>query len=77
MFSNDKQDNWVLLLLITEFVYNNSIYSVTEYTSFFITTDKNSKMSIDLLLYKEQTMQITELAEKLNNLYKDIKLQLL
>ena len=77
MFSNDEQDDWALLLFMTEFVYNNSIYSVTEYTSFFAATDKNSKMGIDLLSHEEQVMQITELAEKLNNLYKDIKLQLL
>ena len=62
---------------MTEFVYNNSIHSVIEYTPFFAATDKNSKMGIDLLPHKEQAMQVTELAEKLNNLYKDIKLQLL
>ena len=66
-----------MLLLITEFIYNNSIYSVTEYISFFAATDKNFKIDINLLSHKEQTMQITKLAEKLNNLYKNIKLQLL
>ena len=56
MFDNDEQDNWALLLLIIKFVYNNSIYSVTEYTSFFAATDRNFKMNIDLLFYKEQAI---------------------
>ena len=56
MFSNNEQDDWALLLFITEFVYNNSIYSVTEYISFFAATDRNSKMDIDLLSHEEQTI---------------------
>ena len=56
MFDNDEQDNWALLLSMTEFAYNNSIHNVTEYTPFFAATDRNSKMSIDLLFHEEQTI---------------------
>ena len=77
MFNNNEQDNWALLLPMTEFAYNNSIHNVTGYTPFFAATGRNSKMGIDLLLHEEQTIQVTELAEKLDSLHKDVKLWLL
>ena len=36
MFDNDEQDDWALLLLMTEFAYNNSIHNVTEYIPFLL-----------------------------------------
>ena len=56
MFDNNEQDDWALLLPIAEFAYNNSIYSVTEYTPFFAATDRNLKMGIDLLPHEEQVI---------------------
>ena len=41
---------------MTEFVYNNSIYSIIEYISFFATTGRNFKMNINLISYEEQTI---------------------
>ena len=77
MFDNNEQDDWALLLPMTEFVYNNSIHNVTEYTPFFAATGRNSKMGIDLLSHEGQAIQATELAEKLDSLHEDVKLQLL
>ena len=77
MFDNDEQDDWALLLLMTEFAYNNSIHNVTGYTPFFAATGRNSKMGIDLLSHEGQAIQATELAEKLDSLHKDVKLWLL
>ena len=77
MFGNDEQDDWALLLPMTEFAYNNSIHNATGYTPFFAATGRNPKMGIDLLPHEGQAIQATELAEKLDSLHEDVKLQLL
>ena len=59
---------------MTEFVYNNSVHSVTDVISFYAVTDRHLKMSLDLSSHESQTIEISDLAAKLTALQKDLKL---
>ncbi len=42
MYINSCQDNWVYWLLMAEFAYNNSVYSMLGVLPYFLKTSQNS-----------------------------------
>lgn len=77
MFDNDDQDNWVRLLPMAEFAYNNSVHSATGVTPFFAATERHLKMGLNLNPHKSQAIEAAELERKLDAIQKDLKLRLL
>ena len=48
VYCNDEQINWIVLLSLTEFVYQNAVQSTLNKNSFFCMYDYNSKIRYEI-----------------------------
>ena len=75
-YINQKQNNWVQLLLTAQYVYNNARNKITKITSFFANYKYHSKMWRQSQTYLIRNQQIIIDVIKLKWLHEDLNKQL-
>ncbi len=71
-YVNAKQNNWVQLLLMTQFTYNNVWNKITEKTSFKVNYKYYLKIWRDLWAYRSQSQKMILNIVKLKKLHTDL-----
>ncbi len=71
-YINKNQNNWVQLLLMTQFVYNNTQHEITEETSFQANYEYNSKIWWELQVHKSQSQKVILNIAEIKKLHKDL-----
>ncbi len=71
-YVNRNQNNWVQLLLMTQFVYNNTQNKITEETPFQVNYKYNSKVWQELQAHRSQSQKAILNIVKIKKLHKDL-----
>ena len=71
-YVNQKQNNWIQLLLMTQYVYNNARNKITEIMLFFINYEYHLKIWRQSQTYLIKNQQIMIDITKLKQLYEDL-----
>jgi len=71
-YCNDVQNNWVYLLIMIEFFYNNSVYIATSITSFFAITEKHSRMKFSIKNHLKKSESIMNYTTRMKRLHKNL-----
>ena len=71
-YINKNQNNWVQLLLITQFVYNNTRNEIMSVTSFWVNYKYNSKIWWDLQRHELWSQKVILNIIKIKKLHQDL-----
>ncbi len=71
-YVNTNQDNWVQLLLMTQFVYNNTQNKTTEETPFWANYEYNLKVWQELWAHRSQSQKAILNIAEIKKLHKDL-----
>jgi len=71
-YCNNVQNNWVHLLAMTEFFYNNSVYIATSITSFFAIIERHSRMKFSVKNHLKKSESVMNYAMRMKRLHKNL-----
>ncbi len=71
-YCNDVQNDWIHLLVMIEFFYNNNVHVVTLITSFFAVTEKHSKMKFSVKSHLKKSESITNYTTRMKRLHENL-----
>ncbi len=71
-YCNDVQNDWVHLLVMIEFFYNNSVYIATSITSFFAVTEKHSRMKFSIKNHSKKSESVTNYTTRMKKLHENL-----
>ncbi len=75
-YCNDVQNDWVHLLVMIEFFYNNSIHIATLITSFFAITERHSRMKFSVKNHSKKSESITNYIIRMKRLHENLRYRL-
>ncbi len=75
-YCNDVQNDWVHLLVMIEFFYNNSVHVATLITSFFAITERHLRMKFSIKNHSKKSESVTNYTMKIKELHKNLRYRL-
>ncbi len=75
-YCNDVQNDWIHLLIMIEFFYNNNVYITTSITSFFAITERHSRMKFSIKNHSKKLKSITNYAMRMKRLHENLRYKL-
>ena len=73
LFINQRQDDWVGLLLFAEFQYNNHIHSATQQPPFLLDTGQVPRMDFEPSQWRSHVESINEFKERMQDALDEAK----
>ena len=73
LFTNQRQDNWVGLLPLSEFQYNNQVHSSTQHSPFLLDTGQTPHMGFELDQPQSQVESVNEFKERVRDTLEEAK----
>jgi hypothetical protein len=73
IFINQRQDDWVRLLLFAEFQYNNHIHSVTQQPPFLLDTSQTPHMGFEPSQWRSHVESVTQSKERMQDALEEAK----
>jgi len=71
-YINKNQNNWVQLLLMTQFVYNNTKNEIMKETPFWMNYRYNSKIRWELWVHRSQSQKVILNITEIKKLHRDL-----
>ncbi len=71
-YCNDVQNDWIHLLVMIEFFYNNSVHIATLITSFFVITERHSRMKFSVKSHLKKSESVMNYATKMKRLHENL-----
>ena len=75
-YCNDVQNDWVHLLVMIEFFYNNSIHIATLITSFFAVTERHLRMKFSVKSHSKKSESVTNYVMRMKRLHENLHYRL-
>ncbi len=75
-YCNDVQNDWVHLLVMIEFFYNNSVHIATSLTSFFAITERHSRMKFSVKSHSKKSESVTNYVMRMKRLHENLRYRL-
>ena len=75
-YCNDVQNDWVHLLVMIKFFYNNSVHITTSLTSFFAVTERHSRMKFSIKNHSKKSKSVTNYATRMKRLHENLRYRL-
>ncbi len=71
-YCNDVQNDWVHLLVMIEFFYNNSVHITTLIMSFFTVTEKHSRMKFSIKSHSKKSESVMNYIMRMKRLHENL-----
>jgi len=71
-YCNDVQNDWIHLLVMTEFFYNNSIHVAISITSFFAITERHLRMKFSVKNHSKKSELVTNYTMRMKRLHENL-----
>ena len=76
LFTNQRQDDWVGLLPLAEFQYNNQVHSSTQHSPFLLNTGQTPHMGFEPDQPRSQVESVNEFKEQVKDTLEEAKVAL-
>ena len=75
-YCNDVQNDWVHLLVMIKFFYNNNVHIAILITSFFAITEKHSRMKFSVKSHSKKSESVMNYVMKMKRLHENLRYRL-
>ncbi len=72
VYCNDVQNDWVHLLVMIEFFYNNNVHITTSITSFFAITERHLRMKFSVKSHSKKSESVMNYVMKMKRLHENL-----
>ncbi len=71
-YCNNVQNDWVHLLVMIKFFYNNSVYITTLITSFFAVTERHLRMKFNIKSHLKKSESVMNYTMRMKKLHENL-----
>ncbi len=75
-YCNDVQNDWIHLLVMIEFFYNNNVHVTTLITSFFAIIERHSRMKFSIKSHSKKSESIMNYIMRMKRLHENLRYRL-